>query len=53
MKSGKTKKWHKLSTLPNRINGELLNRIKFISNSTEVEVKRGISPNVLELIENG
>ncbi len=53
VKSGKTKKWHKLSTLPNRINGELLNRIKFISNSTEVEVKRGISPNVLELIENG
>ena len=53
MKSGKTKKWHKLSTLPNRINGELLNRIKFISNSTEVEVKRGISPNTLELIENG
>jgi DNA repair exonuclease SbcCD ATPase subunit len=53
VKSGKTKKWHKLSTLPNRINGELLNRIKFISNSTEVEVKRGISPNVLELVENG
>ena len=53
VKSGKTKKWHKLSTLPNRINGELLNRIKFISNSTEVEVKRGISPNTLELIENG
>ena len=53
VKSGKTKKWHKLSTLPNRINGELLNSIKFISNSTEVEVKRGISPNVLELIENG
>ena len=53
VKSGKTKKWHKLSTLPNRINGELLNSIKFISNSTEVEVNRGISPNVLELIENG
>ena len=29
VKSGKTKKWHKLSTLPNRINGELLNRIKY------------------------
>lgn len=53
VKSGKTKKWHKLPTLPNRINGELLNRIKFISNSTEVEVKRGISPNILELTENG
>ena len=53
VKSGKTKKWHKLSTLPNRINGELLNRIKFISNSTEVEIKRGISPNTLDLIENG
>lgn len=53
VKSGKSKKWTKLSTLPNRINGELLNRIKFIANSTEVEVKRGISPNVLELSENG
>ena len=53
VKSGKTKKWHKLSTLPNRINGELLNRIKFQSQGTEVEIKRGITPNVLELIENG
>lgn len=53
VKSGKTKKWHKLSTLPNRINGELLNRIKFQSLSTEVEVKRGIGPSVLELWENG
>ena len=53
VKSGKTKKWHKLSTLPNRINGELLNRIKFKSKSTEVEVKRGINPSTLELWENG
>jgi len=53
VKSGKTKKWHKLSTLPNRINGELLNRIKFQSSGTEVEIRRGISPNVLDLIENG
>ena len=53
VKSGKTKKWHKLSTLPNRINGELLSRIKFESSGTEVEIKRGISPNILELIENG
>ena len=53
VKSGKTKKWHKLSTLPNRINGELLNRIKFESLGTEVEIKRGIGPNVLDLIENG
>jgi DNA repair exonuclease SbcCD ATPase subunit len=52
VKSGKAKKWHKLSSLPNRINGELLNRIKFISNGTNVEIKRGISPAVLELIEN-
>ncbi len=50
---GKKKRWTTLSTLPNRINGELLNRIKFISNSTEVEIKRGISPNLLELYENG
>lgn len=53
VKSGKSKKWTKLATLPNRINGEMLNRIKFISNSTEVEIKRGISPSVLELSENG
>jgi DNA repair protein SbcC/Rad50 len=50
---GKNKKWSTLSTLPNRINGELQNRIKFISNSTEVEIIRGISPNRLDLIENG
>lgn len=52
VKSGKTKKWHKLSTLPNRINGELLNSIKFQSLGTDVEIKRGISPNILELWEN-
>jgi len=50
---GRKKRWATLSTLPNRINGELLNRIKFISNGTEVEIKRGISPSVLELWENG
>lgn len=50
---GRKKRWATLSTLPNRINGQLLNRIKFISNGTEVEIRRGISPNVLELIENG
>lgn len=50
---GRKKRWATLSTLPNRINGELLNRIKFVSNGTEVEIKRGISPNVLELTENG
>jgi len=50
---GKRKKWCTLSTLPNRINGELLNRIKFQSLGTEVEVKRGIGPNILELWENG
>jgi DNA repair exonuclease SbcCD ATPase subunit len=50
---GRSKKWSTLSTLPNRINGELLNRIKFKSNGTEVEVKRGINPNILDLYENG
>jgi exonuclease SbcC len=54
VKSGKSKKWHKLSTLPNRINKELLNSIKFTTQSgIEVEVKRGIGPNLLELWENG
>jgi len=50
---GKKKKWSTLSTLPNRINGELMNHIKFMSNGTNIEVKRGISPSVLELWENG
>jgi DNA repair exonuclease SbcCD ATPase subunit len=50
---GKKKRWSTLSTLPNRINGELLNRIKFTSNGTQVEIKRGVSPSVLELWENG
>ena len=53
VKSGKTKKWHKLSTLPNRINGELLNRIKFQSNGIDVEIRRGIGPATLDLLENG
>src|ERR1035437_5058742 len=50
---GRKKRWTTLATLPNRINGELLNRIRFVSNGTEVEVKRGINPGVLELWENG
>jgi exonuclease SbcC len=53
VRGGAKKKWATLSTLPNRINGELLNRIKFQSGGTEIEVKRGISPNILELWENG
>ena len=53
VKSMKRKKWATLSTLPNRINNELQNRIKFISNGTEVEIVRGINPGTLKLIENG
>jgi DNA repair exonuclease SbcCD ATPase subunit len=53
VKSGKAKKWTKLSLLPNRINGELLNKIKFKSGGNQIEIQRGISPNVLRLIENG
>lgn len=49
----KMKKWSKLGTLPNRINGELHNRIKFISQGTEVEIRRGISPALLQVSENG
>lgn len=52
VKSSKSKKWHKLSTLPNRINNELLNTIKFKSNGSDIEVQRGINPNLLKLIEN-
>ena len=51
---GSKKKWSSLSTLPNRINGgDMLIDIKFRAKGTEVEVKRGINPNTLELIENG
>jgi DNA repair exonuclease SbcCD ATPase subunit len=53
VRGGRQKKWSTLSTLPNRINGELLNRIVFTSNGVDVEVKRGISPSKLELWENG
>jgi len=53
VKSMKRKKWATLNTLPNRINNELQNRIKFISNGTEVEIIRGINPSTLKLIENG
>lgn len=53
VKSMKRKKWATLSTLPNRINGELQNRVKFLSGTNEIEVIRGINPNILKLIENG
>ena len=49
----KTKKWSKLSNLPNRINGELMCKIKFISNNTDILIERGMSPNVLKIHENG
>ncbi len=52
VRSGKKKKWHTLSTLPNRINNEMLCNISFISNGTHVEVQRGINPSTLNLIEN-
>jgi DNA repair exonuclease SbcCD ATPase subunit len=53
VKSGKNKKWATLASLPNRINGELLVKVKFISGGTNIEIERGISPNVLKLSENG
>jgi len=49
---GKRKKWVTLSNLPNRINKELETRIKFISQGSEIEVKRGQNPSMLELFEN-
>lgn len=52
--NGRKKKWATLSTLPNRINRtDMEVGIKFYSNGTNVEIKRGISPNKLELCENG
>ena len=52
LRGGKTKKWATLSSIPNRINGETSNYIKFKSNNTDVMVRRGINPNILELWEN-
>jgi len=52
--NGRKKKWATLSTLPNRINRtDMEIGIKFHSNGTNVEILRGISPNKLELFENG
>lgn len=54
VQNGRKKKWTTLSTLPNRINRtDMEVGIKFNSNGVDVEVKRGISPNKLELWENG
>jgi len=51
---GTKKKWATLSTLPNRINGsDMLVSIKFKAASDDIEIVRGISPNVLKLVENG
>src|SRR5574344_186743 len=50
---GKDKKWTTLSTLPNRINGTMVNSISFNSNGTDIEIIRGESPKILELYENG
>ena len=51
---GNKKKWAVASSLVNRINNsDLLVGIKFNSNGVDVEIKRGISPNKLELYENG
>jgi DNA repair exonuclease SbcCD ATPase subunit len=51
---GNKKKWATLTTLTNRINSsDMLVDIKFNANGVDVEVKRGISPNKLELWENG
>jgi len=49
---GKSKKALALSSLPNRINKELFTSINFTSESTNIEIKRGINPNMLELYEN-
>lgn len=51
---GSKKKWVTQSTLTNRINGgDLEIDIKFKSSGQDIYVKRGLSPNILELWENG
>jgi exonuclease SbcC len=51
---GSKKKWTTLANLPNRINGSDMSvKIKFVSGGTEVDIVRGIGPNILKLYENG
>lgn len=50
---GRSRKWALMSSLPNRINRELLTEIKFESKGVDVHVKRGINPDLLELYEDG
>lgn len=51
---GNRKKSATLSTLTNRINGsELLVTIDFDSGNNNINIHRGISPNILRLVENG
>lgn len=51
---GRNKKTTTQSALPNRINRtDLVTNIKFVSNSTDIEITRGLAPNILKLSENG
>lgn len=51
---GRVKKTSTQSALPNRINRtDLVTNIKFVSNSTDIEITRGLAPNILKLSENG
>ena len=51
---GRNKKTSTQSALPNRINRtDLVTNIKFVSNSTDIEITRGLAPNILKLSENG
>lgn len=54
VKGSGDKKSSALASLPNRINGsELMVKMKFVSDGTNVEIERGIGPDILNLIENG
>jgi len=53
VKSMKNKKWTKTSLLSNRINQEMMCKIKFDSSGQMIEVCRGISPNIFKIYENG
>lgn len=51
---GRKSKRVKLSSLPNRLNGDLENSVEFIADGgTEVKIVRGYKPSKLELWENG
>lgn len=50
---GSKKKWSSLSTLSNRMNGELITKTISECDGINVEIHRGLNPTIFKLFENG